>query len=199
MGGPRKKASRNKAAFFSVAQWVPLNEAFARAKAALGSSDLAERDLVEHMRSGQLPSAMRQVERDDTEMFARIKPPFWDGLTLMEAGSDGLGKGSGTVQVRGLKVTANAKLWFFVARGHLDKLYPVSRVRADGDDEPTTSRKPGPRPTRNWKLHVAGELDRLIKAGKPIPTASELAQYCVDTLGHHPDISDIQKLIRAVI
>jgi hypothetical protein len=197
VGAPRKQA------VFSVEQWVTLNAAFVRVKTALSSADLAEHDLPEHIRSGRLASAMRRMARDGSVTFELLKPSFWKGLQLLEThelGADGLAKRSGKVRVLGLGV-ADAQLWFFVSRGDLDKLYPVSGARADdNDDEPPMRRKPGPRTRKGWKLHVAGELDRLVlKEGKPIPTAAELAQFCEDTLDWQPDPSAIQKLIKALI
>jgi hypothetical protein len=48
-------------------------------------------------------------------------------------------------------------------------------------------------------LHVAGELARLVTEGKPVPSARELAPFCEDTLNWEPDISAIQKLIKALL
>jgi hypothetical protein len=199
VGAPRKQAA------FSVEQWVALNAAFVRVKTALTSADLAEHDLPEHIRSGRLASAMRRMARDGSVTFELLKPSFWKGLQLLEThelGADGLAKRSGKVQVRGLdvKFVTNSKLWFFVARSELDRLYPVGGAQLDdNDDESSTRRKPGPRPTQNWKLHVAGEVDRLVKAGRPVPPASVLAQFCEDTLGWQPDIRGIQRLIKALL
>jgi len=151
---------------------------------------------------------MRRIERDGSEIFARVKPPFWNGLTLMEThelGSDGLAKRSGKVQVRGLdvKFVANAKLWFFVARSDLYRLYPVGGARADTEDSehaedggPSARRKPGKKLTNNWRVYVAAELARYVEAGKPLPSAKDLAEYCQEKWGNEPDISDIHKLIR---
>ena len=132
---PRKKA------VFSVARWAPLNEALVRAKEALSSSDLAERDLHEHLQSRRLPSAMRCLARGDAQTFEHLKPSFWKGLTLLETseiGSDGIPKKSGKVQVRGPGVEFIARLrlqaWFFVARSDLDKLYPAGAARPDDND-----------------------------------------------------------------
>lgn len=195
MGGPRKQP-------FSVAQWAALNEAFARAKAALSSSNLAEHDLPEHIRAGRLPSALRRIARDGSATFEPLKPSFWKGLQLLETretGPDGVAKRSGQVRVRGIDagLIADAELWFFVARSHLDKLYPVSVGRAD-DDEPPTNGKPGPRPKKNWKQHVVVELARRIEANEPVPTAPDIAQFCIDTLGFEPGLRQIQRLIKAI-
>ena len=64
---------------FSAAEWVPLTEAFARAEGALGSSYLAEGNLVEHFRSGRLPTA-----RYRGRAFVCVEPTFWKSLRAEE-------------------------------------------------------------------------------------------------------------------
>jgi hypothetical protein len=63
------------------------------------------------------------------------------------------------------------------------------------DDTRPTRRTPGPRATEDWPKHVAHEIVRALRAGKPIPTAAELAQSCEDNLRYQPDISAVQKHI----
>src|SRR3974390_1124997 len=102
---PRKQS------VFSGGEWVSLNEAFDLVKAALRSRDLASRDLIEHMRSGQLASAARRVARDGSEGFEHLKPSFWQPLTMQ-------GISTGGVRVHGvdIKTRAASEMWFFVAR-----------------------------------------------------------------------------------
>jgi hypothetical protein len=57
----------------------------------------------------------------------------------------------------------------------------------------------GPRPTRNWQDHVLREIIRAQAKGKSIPSGPVLAQSCLDTLGHLPDVSAINKLIKDVL
>jgi hypothetical protein len=57
-------------------------------------------------------------------------------------------------------------------------------------------RKPGPRPTKEWKLFIAHTLYILQEAGKPTPTAGELAELCQDELGYEPDESAINLWLR---
>lgn len=191
---------------FSAAEWAPLNEAFARAKAALGSRRLAERDLLKHMRSGRLATAVRRIAHGGAETFERLKPPFWKGLWLLAPhglGSDGLPKEPETVQVGGLdvKIIARSTLWFFVARGdHLDELYPTAAAADRETDMPSPRRKPGPQPTKNWKLYVAAELHRIVEIeGKQPPPAAHFAQLCENKLGYQPDIREVQKLLRLLL
>jgi hypothetical protein len=58
---------------------------------------------------------------------------------------------------------------------------------------------PGPRPARNWQEHVLGEIVRAFTAGRRRPSGPELAQSCQDRLGHAPDVSAINGLIRDVL
>jgi hypothetical protein len=142
---------------FPVAKWAPLDEAFVKAKAALGSWDLALLDLRGHLQSGRLPSALRWFERDGTEGSEKLKAAFWTVTPLQEKYEDiepdGSLRHSGKVWV---SVSAAAlataqitipntatSLWFFVSRRHLDKLYAVA---APIDDEVAPIRaKPKPR------------------------------------------------------
>jgi hypothetical protein len=195
---------------FSVAEWMPLDETFVRAKAALGSSAL--RDLHGRLISGRLPSALRWFENDGTERFEKLKPSFWTVPTMQEGykiAPDGSFLGfSGEVWVRGLaaalaaaRVTApdNAILYFFVSRRESDKLYTVAAPHA-GPEPESERRKPGPKSTKDWPLHVAGELTRIVVVEqKPVPPASYFAQFCENKLGYQPDLSAVQKLIKRLL
>lgn len=198
-------ARKRKPAAFSLAQWAPLNEAFARAKAALSSSDLAERDLLADMRSGRLPSAMRRLVRvDRTETFERLKPTFWTGLILRETIDADL-KLTGRVRVAGFNVTkliASANLWFFVARSALDKLYPVggaSLSTSPADTPPIERRKPGPQPTHDWPLFVASEMIHRAKAGERDPTAAAMIEHCEKHLRWSPGLKEMQLLLKKLL
>lgn len=189
---------------FTIAEWAPLNEAFARVKAGLDSHRLAERDVLGHLRSGRLASAMRIVERNgDADGFERLKPSFWKGLTLLaphDVRPDGL---PASVQVRGLaRLTAitRSTLWFFVARRDLDMLYPIAAAAEPETEMSPPRRKPGRKVRKNWKLFVAAELHRIVEVeGKPPPAAAHFAQLCVNKLDHHPDIREVQKLLRQLL
>ena len=84
---PEPPVSEPKPLFLSPTEWVVLNRAFARIKAAIGSRDLAERDLARHLLgthdAGALVSAQRHIARDNTETGEILDPSFWSGLTVM--------------------------------------------------------------------------------------------------------------------
>jgi hypothetical protein len=156
-----------KQAVFSAAEWAPCSEAFARAKAALGSGELAGRDLIEHLRNGRLESLVRRVAQDGSQTCLPLKPSDWEGAAFSRVGkirpSDSMARmavdESGvptrspptpervravsrqTVQREPWVPSRNwfnqagrqdvadqpprARLWPFVARAALDRLYPV--------------------------------------------------------------------------
>ena len=190
---------------FSVARWATLNEAFARAKAVLSSSALAERDLLADMRTKRLPSAMRIARDDGTETFERLKPSFWRDPKLSAY--------SGNVVVHHLDVKfITGECWFFVERSALDKLYPVGGVAASAksnadfsndDDEATTlpppRRKPGPQPRHDWPLFVASELIRRAKAGEKEPTAAAMIEHCETHLKWSPGLKEMQVLLKKLL
>jgi hypothetical protein len=161
-------------------------------KSALGSGRLAERDLLEDMRSGRLATAARRTARDGAETFERLKPSFWKELTLL-APSDGL-----PVQVRGLDVKslARSSLWFFVARCDLDKLYAGAAAAHQESDMPPPRRKPGKQPTYDWPLVVAAELIRRAKVGEKEPTAAKMIEFCEAKVRYTPGLKEMQLLLR---
>jgi hypothetical protein len=120
---------------FSAAEWAPLMETFERVAGALGSWDLAERDLPEDLQSGRLSSAMRRISPDGVvDTFERLDPSFWKDVGLYQPF-----EGDPDVTVSGLDATLTTSfyLYFFVARNDLDKLYPV-----DPALEPASPRRP---------------------------------------------------------
>jgi hypothetical protein len=60
-------------------------------------------------------------------------------------------------------------------------------------------RKPGPRPTADWKNRLTQHVKCLQGSEKQIPTAAKLAQWCGANLGYTPDVSEINKLLRTLL
>jgi hypothetical protein len=156
----------------SAAQWIPLSDAFARARAHLGSHRLAERDLLEHMRSGRLATAVRRIAGDGVELFEAVAPSFFATAVLTPRNGDVeiveidalIARPSGveapTDESSGLRA-------FFVARSDLGKLYPVAADPAPADaGGPQLRRKPGPQPIKDWQMVVARELLRRATRGR---------------------------------
>lgn len=84
----RKAGPPRKPPAFSAAQWASLSEAFTRAKASLGSRHLAERVLLEDMRSGRLAMAVRRIAGDGTESFEAVAPSFFATAVLTARSGD---------------------------------------------------------------------------------------------------------------
>jgi hypothetical protein len=166
---------------FSAAEWAPWGEVFARAKAALGSGELAVRDLIEHLRKGRLDSLVRRVAQDGSETFVPLKPSDWEGAVFSRSGKirpsdsmarmavddSGVPTRSPPTPQRVLRVSPpmlqreswvpprnwfsqaggqdvadqppRARLWPFVARADLDRLYPVVTNVPTKAIEPSTA------------------------------------------------------------
>jgi hypothetical protein len=166
---------------FSAAEWAPWGEVFARAKAALGSGELAARDLIEHLRKGRLDSLVRRVAQDGSETFVPLKPSDWEGAVFSRSGKirpsdsmarmavddSGVPTRSPPKPQRVLRVSPpmlqreswvpprnwfsqaggqdvadqppRARLWPFVARADLDRLYPVVTNVPTKAMEPSTA------------------------------------------------------------
>jgi hypothetical protein len=60
------------------------------------------------------------------------------------------------------------------------------------------SRKPGRKPTADWKTRVAYYVGCINGSGEEAPTAAKIAEWCVETLGCDPDPSDINKLLKTL-
>jgi hypothetical protein len=180
---------------FSGSRWASLDEGFAWAEGALGSSYLAENDLTEHFRSGRLPTAMRH-RRDGVDTFERLEPPFWKRLQVGEPDENG------DVRVWGLAAEiASFAPHFFVEREPLEQLYSPGLVIEPASDaspasDAPTRRRPGPQPIKDWPTLVARELIRRAKAGEKEPTAIKMIELCERAIGYSPVLREMQKLLK---
>jgi hypothetical protein len=57
--------------------WMPLAEALAVVRQAVGSNDLAARDLTARARAGEIAIAVREL-RGDGDMHMVLAPEFWN-------------------------------------------------------------------------------------------------------------------------
>jgi hypothetical protein len=95
-------------------------------------------------------------------------------------------------------------IWaFYLCQPDCERVWPALAPQAVAARKAEASeplrRKPGRRPTKNWKLEVAVEVGLHLRQGKPIPTAKALAQFCLDELDYEPDTSDVQKWLRVLL
>jgi hypothetical protein len=89
---------------------------------------------------------------------------------------------------------------FYLWQPHCMEVWPVLARHAvaafEAEAGEPLGRKPGPRPKKEWKLFIAHKLYILKEAGKPTPTAGELADCCRHELGYMPDESAINLWLR---
>jgi hypothetical protein len=194
---------------FDLAEWAPIDEAYARVKAALKSRVLAEHDTLAHLRDGRFNSAARSVRRDGVHTFGLLWPALWRGLTIREgltADPTGMPVDSGRVRVtacdaEAAKLLAQARVWwFFVLRRDLDS-YPGGGEEQAADarrQAPLTGRKPGPPPTHDWHTVVAGEVIRRVAAGAKFPTIATMIKHCETVLPgrYSPGHKEMQILLQ---
>ena len=199
-GGPTDQPA------LSLAQWAPLDEAFTRIKTALHSNALAEHDIVKDMLGGRLASAMRRLSRDGADVFERLPADFWRGHTVEEqAEIDRTGAPTGgwvaRVPTAPLRF-GGSRVWFFVLRRDLDRLYPVSGREEPAADTrrqaPLTGHKPGPPPAHDWPTVVAGEAIRRAAAGEKFPSIASMIKHCEKVLpgGYSPGRKEMQILLQ---
>jgi hypothetical protein len=181
----------------NTADWISLRGAFMRIKASVGPHELAEDDLHQDLMT-RLPSAMRMISYDGSDTTELLERSFWQHPDIAfrmpyDSYMDFRWYDANLPIPSGVKYC-----YFFVHRPSLDKFYPVASAAPPSSAQPTR-RKPGKQTTRDWPLHVARELGRIEGAGKKVPTAAKLAQFCEDTLGYEPDIREVQKILKLLL
>jgi hypothetical protein len=113
----------------SPREWAPLEEAFNRIKAWIGSTELTERDLHQDLLTGRLKSAVRCIEPDGTETRIILEPAFWRWPPA-NAGVSSLWTDwwKGRFEVGHLvegRIETKTR-YFFVRRCDVDKFYPIA-------------------------------------------------------------------------
>jgi hypothetical protein len=101
-----------------------------------------------------------------------------------------------------LTLTANWAFYFWEpdCERVWPKLAPQQAQQVDESEaQASERRRPGRRPKKDWKLEVATEVGLYHRAGKPVPTAAKLAEWCKDELGYEPDLSHLQRWLRQLI
>jgi hypothetical protein len=191
-----KKPKKPAAPFvLSPAEWAPLQEAYDRVKTASGA--IAVHDLRRHLRTpGVLPSARRAFVLDGTEVVETcelLDPAFWDSHSPRPADA--------TIRVEiviaGQHIVQLVPGYFFVRRQELDKLYPPPGPGLSSSDEslPSIGVRRGRKPTSDWQKLVTYELVDRSRAGKSVPAAREMCDWCIDKFDWQPDVSEMHKLI----
>jgi hypothetical protein len=97
--------------------------------------------------------------------------------------------------------------FFYVSRSDYEKLWSLAERELPQDGKPAAeetevpqNRKPGRKTRKDWPLHVAGELYRIVVIeNKRAPAASYFAQFCEDKLDYQPDIRAVQRLVKQLL
>ena len=162
-------------------------------------SSLASRHLKEELKSGKL-RGMRESRTNPSER-ERVPASFWQNLNIYVEPDHSL------IQIQFDRSNQRATQsdlqqlygWvFYVWKPDCDKLWSP----ANGAQKTTKMPRPksGPKPTENWKLHVAAELHRIVVIdGKLPPAASYFADFCSEKVNYIPDPRAIQRLLKALL
>lgn len=197
-------------------RWRPLTAEHKRLAERDGDLYLAALDLTKELASGKL----RYMRRQRATGWKRElgSPDFWTDYELRYFLTTGLEafprRPPRSIEIPGengslIRVAAPLRslrgVVFSVWGPDGDKLWPPLEPKSQNPEPEAVAsgirrRKPGPQTKKSWKLHVAVELHRIvIIEGKLPPTAKDLAEFCVGKLKYHPDISEIQKLIKDLL
>jgi hypothetical protein len=158
----------------------------------IGDPSLAAFDLTQALASGKLHCQWRRVKTGWTrELTPTVWWADWEFCYLGDLGLCWRRRGS-------QGITAQGVVRFFLWQPDIDKLWPPLAAKTQEPEPEIDERgKPGPRIKKDWKLHVAGELHRIVMVEKkPPPTADELAKYCHKKMGYLPETSEVSRLIR---
>jgi hypothetical protein len=189
---------------FNPVEWAPLNEAFARIRAAVGSRDLAEQVLSADLRSWRLRSmAWWVADRTGAETRARLDPSYWQGASFLAPRLPEWPQ----VRVRGLPLNGRSGM-FYVSRVDLDRLYPVAGAPPQ-PPAPPTAPEPAPR-LKSWvTLHewskIYPEIARrcidpsgLLAIPQQNALVADMTAWCNLNLGGAPHERDLRKAVKAV-
>jgi len=101
----------------------------------------------------------------------------------------------------GASFTFTANWVFYLWEPDCVKAWPALAPQAVAAGEATESeplgRKPGPQ--AEWQWFVAFKYCEMRHKDRPLPSASDLQQLCKDELGHKPDRSAINRLVRGLV
>ena len=88
---------------------------------------------------------------------------------------------------------------FFAWGPDLQRIWPASTTKVDTAGSRSVLRQPsGPKTARAWQDHVLREIVRANRTGRPHPSASKLAQSCLDDLNISVETTSINKFLRDV-
>jgi hypothetical protein len=191
--------------------WVPLDTPYHWLTERFGNPELAAHDLHTALATPP-PHGVRTLQRylgryrdpDRPELERELLDfSHWEKRRLI-SGRDGLCDGP---PIRPGQSFAQYFPIFgvFAWKPDLARVWPMMFSANEAAASTTTSaprsvlRQPtGPKTARSWQDHVLREIVRATCAGRPHPSASELAQSCLDDLNISVEPTAINKFLRDV-
>jgi hypothetical protein len=206
-------------------RWTPIAEIVGRLFPHIGNKSLIAQDLTEALASWKIRCMRRHTNEhmlkadplSDAQLYAMaigkvadevghhqpvgrelLSAAFWVEYCLVCSPNGDIRVGLRPPSRPTFTWTAN---WvFYLWEPDCVEVWPALTPQAVAAHEPEANkplgRKPGPRPTKEWKLFIAHKLYVLHEAGKPTPSAGELAELCREELGYEPDESAIRLWLR---
>jgi hypothetical protein len=181
---------------FDPRNWMTVNVTLERARDSIGSFDQAlgalYRDLSggRRLRSGALWQPPGKAYSTDEPKWRSLDADFWRERVERLVRDD---RGVVRLILRKGQQPLTGSWYFYCHRADVEKLYRVAAAARADEDAPPSPR--GPKPVKDWPKCVADERKRLLLAREPLPKADHFRSHCGTTLGHLPDIRDVQKLL----
>jgi hypothetical protein len=205
-----KKAKRKREAAIRVRlplddpRWRPVDEIVDKLVPRIGDKMLIAGDLDEKLKGGKVRSMHRSVVIAPHGLINRppklLPASHWTEHCLMYWWN-------GDIRVALRPPPNHQGPWCFtwvVGALYLwlpdcEKAFALTPQKAHVDEAKVDERrKPGPRPREEWQEVVVIKWCTQRRAGKPEPTAAELAQFCANELGYPPAHTAISKLLRGL-
>ena len=188
--------------------WLPLEDAFRRMRDRLKSSDLAKRDLYAWL-CGPLPSAVRRIGFSGQQGCDLLRPEFWQQQIRLWVESDDVDH-IGIHYCDRSHRSLDGREYFFVWAEAFERLCSTE-ASVPAPPPPAPSKEPKRTLRRRHSKYpwneICGEIARLcIDPGTQrvrVPkNESELTekvlQFCLDTLGCEPPVSDMREAVAAI-
>jgi hypothetical protein len=195
-------------------RWWPLGKALAYFCIQMGSRDLADLDFPAAVNDGRLRCKIEQFnrrtgERQSTLLSAKLRRKY-------ELGPYDYGAWAFRPRAADIPPVTPPYV-LFLWRPDVLKIWPecsdTTSNRRERDDaparpapapEPTPTlmpppRKRGPRPHGDWKMLVALEFIRRLRAGEPEPTVQDVLELFANEHGWALDERNVQRLFRTLM
>lgn len=198
---------------FKLPDWVPLlQDAFFRVRENVGSREVAAQDLYQDLLDGRLPSAIREFDRNEVQVSARIlERDYWRQFVLRASPrSPGEPDRGARLRMRDADLYPFWSAMFYAQRAKLDHLYPAS-APPQGDEGGFPISAPAPSFRRRKGKHlwseISGEIARRCidpltrRVNVPeneLKLADDVLQWCENKWKRQPPLSDMRELVAAI-